>query len=352
MENRNLLASNIQLPNGYSQLLAELKARVSSARLRAALAANKELVELYLDIGHIILERQKSEGWGSGVINKLAEDLKTAFPDMKGFSPRNLLYMKQSALMIQDEAISQQAAAKLPWGHIMVLVDKVKGQDAWQWYAVKAYELGWSRNVMAMQIETNLYERQAISHKVNNFKEKLPSPQSDLAVGILNDPYIFDFLSIGDKAHEREIEAALVDHVSEFLLELGTGFAYVGKQVRLTVSDRDYFLDLLFYHLDLRCFVVIELKAGEFRPEYTGKLNFYLSAVDDIWRKEGDNPTIGLILCKGKDQLTAEYALRGVTQPLAVADYILTRAIPDNLKGALPTIEELEEELMGAFDEV
>lgn len=337
----------MQSSGDYGQLLAELKTRVKSARLQAALAANRELVGLYLDIGRIIAARQKAESWGAGIIKKLAEDLKKYFPDMKGFSARNLFYMKQAASMAQDDEILQQAVAKLPWGHITVLVDRLKNNTERRWYALKAYELGWSRNIMVMQMERGLYERQALSGKVSNFMEKLPPPQSDLAIGILKDPYIFDFLSVGEEAHEREIERELVKHVTEFLLELGSGFAFVGKQVRLTVSDHDYFLDLLFYHLQLRCFVVIELKAGEFKPEYAGKLNFYLSAVDDFFRKETDHPTIGLILCKGKDKLMAEYALRGLSQPLAVADYALTRAIPDNLKGSLPTIEELEEELTG-----
>lgn len=336
-----------QLPDDYGRLLTELKVRVTSARLKAALAANRELVVLYLDIGRIIMGRQKVDGWGAGVITKLAGDLKAAFPDMKGFSPRNLAYMKQAAFMVQDDEILQQAVAKLPWGHITVLIDRVKNNDERHWYALKASEQGWSRNIMAMQMERGLYGRQVLAGKTTNFMEKLPPPQSDLAVGILKDPYIFDFLSVGDEAHEREIERELVSHVTEFLLELGSGFAYVGKQVRLTVSDHDYFLDLLFYHLELRCFVVIELKAGEFKPEYAGKLNFYLSAVDDLFRKEADNPTIGLILCKSKDRLMAEYALRGMSQPLAVADYNLTRAVPEGLKGALPTIEELEEELTG-----
>lgn len=345
---QNIPVKTIQSPGDYGQLLMELKARVKSARLQAALAANRELVGLYLDIGRIISARQKAEAWGSGIIKKLADDLKKAFPDMKGFSARNLSYMKQAASMVQDDEILQQAVAKLPWGHITVLVDRLKNNDERRWYALKAYELGWSRNIMVMQMDLGLYGRQALSDKVSNFVEKLPPPQSDLAAGILKDPYIFDFLSLGEEAHEREIERELVRHVTEFLLELGSGFAFVGRQVRLTVSDHDYFLDLLFYHLELRCFVVIELKAGEFKPEYAGKLNFYLSAVDDSFRKETDQPTIGLILCKGKDKLMAEYALRGLSQPLAVADYSLTRAIPDDLKGALPTIEELEEELTGA----
>lgn len=335
----------LTIPDNYRVVLEELKAQVHDARMRAALAANSELITLYLEIGRKIIEQQDTRGWGTGVIDRLAGDLRTAFPDMKGFSPRNLLYMKQAAEIFGTRQISQQLAAKLPWGHIMVLIDKLKAENERIWYGLQAVEHGWSRAVLNMQIETRLHERQAISHKISNFKDRLPDVQSGMAHAVLKDPYIFDFLSVGEEAHEREVERELVKHITEFLLELGSGFSYVGKQVHLEVGEQDFYIDLLFYHLKLRCYVVIELKAGSFKPEYAGKLNFYCSVVDDLLRHENDNATIGLILCKNKNGLLAEYALRNIATPLAVSDYQLTRAIPEELKTSLPTVEDLEKEL-------
>ncbi|WP_279203713.1 PDDEXK nuclease domain-containing protein [Bilophila wadsworthia] len=339
------MVKNTPIPTNYDVILEELKAQVHAARMRAALAANSELVGLYLSIGRKILEQQRREGWGARVISKLADDLRAAFPDMKGFSPRNLLYMKQAAEIFGERPISQQVAAKLPWGHIMVLINKLKAENERLWYGLQAIEHGWSRAILTMQIESGLHERQATSLKISNFQDQLPAPQSDMAYAVLKDPYIFDFLSVGEKAQEREIERELVKHITEFLLELGSGFSYVGKQIHLEVAGEDFFLDLLFYHLKLRCYVVIELKAGPFKPEYAGKLNFYCSAVDNELRHEQDNPTIGLILCKNKNKLLAEYALRNITTPLAVSEYTLTRAIPEELKTSLPSVEEIEKEL-------
>lgn len=333
------------LPQGYEDLLKNLKARVHKARMSAALAANAELVSLYIDIGKAILERRDAEGWGTKIIERLGNDLRGAFPDIKGFSPRNFRYMRQLAQTCAKAPILQQVVAKLPWGHTVTLIEKLKADNERLWYGLQAIEHGWSRAVLQIQIETRLHERQALLPKVSNFKDRLPEAQSDMALEVLKDPYIFDFLSVGEKAHEREIERDLVRHITEFLLELGSGFSYVGKQVHLEVAGEDFYLDLLFCHLKLRCYVVIELKAGAFKPEYAGKLNFYCSAVDDMLRHESDNPTIGLILCKKKNGLLAEYALRDMAKPLAVSDYELTRAIPENLKASLPTVEELEREL-------
>jgi predicted nuclease of restriction endonuclease-like (RecB) superfamily len=332
-------------PQGYEVLLADLKSRVHKARMSAALAANAELVSLYLDIGSKILEQQTSAGWGTGVINRLAQDLRSAFPDMKGFSPRNLRNMRRVAEFASITPIWQQLVAKLPWGHTLTLLEQGENIEEHLWYGLQAVEHGWSRNILSIHMKSRLHERQTTPFKVSNFKGRLPDQQSDMALEILKDPYVFDFLSVGDEAHEREIERELVKHITEFLLELGSGFSYVGKQVHLEVATQDFYLDLLFYHLKLRCYVVIELKAGPFEPEYAGKLNFYCSAVDDLLRHENDNPTIGLLLCRKKNGLLAEYALRGMTQPLAVSDYELTRAIPENLKSSLPTVEELEREL-------
>jgi predicted nuclease of restriction endonuclease-like (RecB) superfamily len=333
------------VPQGYDTLLESLKARVHKARMSAALAANAELVALYLDIGRMILDRQNAEAWGTKIIERLGNDLRAAFPDMKGFSPRNFRYMRQLAQICSEAPILQQVVAKLPWGHTLTLIEKLKADNERLWYGLQTIEHGWSRAILQMQIETKLHERQAQLPKVTNFKDRLPEPQSDMALAVLKDPYIFDFLSVGGKAHEREIERDLVRHITEFLLELGSGFSYVGQQVHLEIAGEDFYLDLLFYHLKLRCYVVIELKGGAFKPEFAGKLNFYCSAVDDMLRHENDNPTIGLLLCKEKNGLLAEYALRDMNKALAVSDYQLTRAIPENLKPSLPTVEDIEREL-------
>ena len=329
----------------YAAFLSELKTRIASARNQAVRAVNQELILLYWDIGKSILEKQEREGWGKKVIQQLSRDLSGAFPEMKGFSARNLDYMRTLARLWPDRQITQQLAAKLAWGHNMVLLDKISNDSDRLWYAQKAIENGWSRNVMLMQIESNLKGRVAQDDKTHNFSTTLPAPQSDLARDTLKDPYIFDFLSIGQEAQEREIEKALVDHIQRFLLELGAGFAYVGRQVHLAVGTKDYYLDLLFYHTRLHSYVVIELKAGDFKPEYAGKLNFYLSAVDDLLKTPEDGPTIGILLCKTKDKVVAEYALKDIAKPMGVSEYKLGDAIPEKIKTALPSIEELEDEL-------
>ena len=327
----------------YNHFLHDLKARIRAARTRAALAANRELVLLYWQIGRDILERQEREGWGAKIIERLAKDLRVEFPDMKGFSPRNMLFMRAFAEVYTDETIVKQLVSQLPWGHVVRLIQKVKSPEEREWYIRKALEHGWSRDVLVMQIESRLFQRQGKA--INNFAATLPPLQSDLARQVLKDPYLFDFLSVGDEAHEREIERELVQHITRFLLELGAGFSYVGRQVHLEVEGEDFYIDLLFYHLKLRCYVVIELKATAFKPEYAGKLNFYLSAVDATMRHESDNPSIGLILCKDRKGLIAEYALKDISKPVGVSEYQLLSAIPENLKGSLPTIEELEAEL-------
>lgn len=327
----------------YEALLNDLKSRISSARTRAALAVNRELVLLYWQIGRQILARQAAEKWGAKVIERLATDLRREFPDMKGLSRANLLYMRAFAEIWPDEEIVQQLVGQIPWGHNIVLLSKVKSRGEREWYVAKAIEHGWSRNVMVHQIESGLYQRQGKA--VTNFAVTLPSPQSDLAHETLKDPYLFDFLSIGAEVHERELERELVKHITNFLLELGAGFSYVGKQYPLAVGGEDFYIDLLFYHLKLRCYIVIELKTGPFKPEYAGKLNFYLSAVDAQLRHENDNPSIGLILCKDKNRLVAEYALKDITKPLGISEYRLVEAVPEELKSSLPTIEQLEAEL-------
>jgi len=332
-------------PAGYADWLAELKTRIHSAQQRATLAVNRELVLLYWQMGRDILARQAQQGWGAKVIERLAHDLRTAFPEMKGFSPRNLKYMRAFAEAWPDEQIVQQAAAQLPWFHLCTLLDKLKTRTERDWYLAKAIEHNWSRNVLVMQIETRLHERSGTA--VTNFAASLPKPQSDLALESIKDPYRFDFLGLGDAAQEREVEHALVKHVTEFLLELGAGFAFVGRQVLLDVGGDEFFIDLLFYHLKLRCYVVIELKTGKFKPEHLGQLGFYLTAVDRQVKTEHDNPTIGLLLCKSKNKVVAEYALGDKTQPMGIAEYKLAESLPAELQTSLPSIEQIERELQG-----
>ena len=302
---------NSNLTNSYYLgFLDNLKKRVAASRYRAALSVNKELILLYHHIGTEILRSQYAHGWGAKVIEQLSRDLKIAFPESKGFSVRNLKYMRKFAEEYRDVEFVQETLAQLTWYHNVVLLNKVADKNTRLFYLKSAIEHGWSSNVMIVQIETALHKRKGAA--ITNFKEKLPSPQSDLAHHTLKDPYIFDFLNIGDEAHEREVEKALIVHMEKFLLELGAGFAFVGRQYHLDVGGKDFYIDLLFYHLKLRCFCVIELKDKDFKPEYAGKMNFYLSAVDDLVKHPSDEPTIGIILCKSKNNVLAEYTLRGI----------------------------------------
>jgi predicted nuclease of restriction endonuclease-like (RecB) superfamily len=337
--------SLIQPPEGYANWLAELKGRIHSAQQRASMAVNRELVLLYWQIGRDILARQAEQGWGAKVIDRLAHDLRNAFPEMKGFSRANLMYMRAFAEAWPDEQIVQQAVGQLPWGHNLVLLARLKQPEQRLAYARAAIEHGWSRNVLNIHIETRLLER--TGKAVTNFSERLPAPGSDLARESLKDPYLFDFLDVGKEADEREIEAALVKHITQFLLELGAGFAFVGRQVHLEVGGDDFFIDLLFYHLKLRCYVVIELKADKFKPEHLGQLGFYLTTVDRQVKGEQDNPTIGLLLCKSKNKIVAEYALGDKTQPMGIAEYKLLKSLPEPLQTNLPSIEQIERELQG-----
>jgi predicted nuclease of restriction endonuclease-like (RecB) superfamily len=330
-------------PPGYAEWLAELKSRIHTAQQRATLAVNRELVLLYWQIGCDILARQAGQGWGAKVIERLAHDLRSAFPEMKGFSRANLMYMRAFAAAWPDAEIVQQAVGQLPWGHNLVLLTRLKEPQQRLAYAQSAIEHGWSRSVLNIHIETRLLERSGKA--ATNFGLSLPKPQSDLARESLKDPYRLDFLGLGREAGEREIESALVKHVTEFLLELGAGFAFVGRQVLLDVGGDEFFIDLLFYHLKLRCYVVIELKAGKFKPEHLGQLGFYLTAVDRQIKSEQDNATIGLLLCKSKNKVVAEYALGDKSQPLGVAEYQLVESLPPELQTSLPSIEQIEHEL-------
>ncbi len=327
----------------YVEFFSELKIEIKQAQIRAAVSLNKEVISMYWKIGRSILDRQKKLGWGAKVIDRLSKDLRKEFPEMKGFSQRNLKYMRSFAENWQDEQIVQQVLHNLPWGHICILLDKIFDKNEREWYVRQTIENSWSRNVLVMRIETNLYGRTGKAQ--TNFERTLPKEQSDLAQNLLKDPYIFDFLTIGLEARERELESVLLQHLKEFLLELGLGFAFVGSQYHLEIGEQDFYIDLLFYHLKLRCYVVIELKTVAFKPEFAGKMNFYLSAVDDLLKHADDSASIGLILCKTKNKIVVEYALRDTTKPIGVSEFQLTESLPENLRGKLPTIEEIEAEL-------
>jgi predicted nuclease of restriction endonuclease-like (RecB) superfamily len=323
------------LPLDYHDYLAQLKERIRSAQTKAALAVNRELISLYWQIGRDILQRQTQQGWGAKVIDQLARDLKQEFPEIKGFSRTNLLYMRAFAEAYGDEQIVQQLVGQIPWGHNVRLLDQVKDPAQRLWYAQQTIENGWSRNVLVHQIESNLYARQGKA--LTNFNLALPPTQSDLAQQLLKDSYVFDFLSLGQESKERDLERGLLLHLQRFMLELGKGFAFVGSQYHLEVGGQDFYLDLLFYHLQLRCYVVIDLKMGDFQPEYAGKMGFYLAAVDDLLRHPEDQQSIGLVLCKSSNKVIVEYSLRDVGKAMGVSNYQVLEA--------LPTVAQLEAEL-------
>lgn len=331
----------------YRDWLIDIKRRVQSAQLKGATAVNTALLEFYWSLGVDIAEKQKNAAWGSGFLKRLSKDLMAEFPDMKGFSYRNLRAIKQWYIFYsRDNTFWQQPVAILahiPWGHNLAIISKCDSVEQALFYVRKTIENNWSRSVLIHQIESDLFARSGKA--INNFDQTLPAPQSDLAREIIKDPYNFDFLTLTEDFTERELENGLIDHITRFLMELGAGFAYVGKQVPLQVGERDFFLDLLFYHTRLHCYVVIELKVSEFEPEHAGKLNFYIKAVDEQLRRDGDTPTIGILLCKGKDRVVAEYALSDIHKPMGVSEYELVRSLPDELKSALPTIEQIEAEL-------
>ena len=336
----------------YPALLADVKQRIAQAQVRAIWAVNRELLGLYWDIGRLIEARQKQQGWGAAVIPRLAKDLHNELPEEKGFSERNIKLMVQfyreyptlfTAVPIGQPVVAQLPVTQLPWAHNVMLMQKVKDTHIRQWYAEAVIANGWSRNTLQMQIEAAAHARQGKA--TSNFAQKLPLPQSDLVQQALKDPYLFDFLTLEEPFLERELETGLVQHLEKFLLELGQGFAFVGRQYHLDLGGQDFYIDLLFYHLRLRCFVVIELKRGAFKPEYAGKMNFYCSVVDDVLKHAQDAPTIGLILCQQKNEVIAEYALRDVNKPIGVSTFELTRALPSELASKLPSIEEIEREL-------
>lgn len=372
----------------YNNLLSDIKNRVRQGQIRANLSANTEMLATYWDIGKMIHERQKMEGWGKKVIPRLAIDLKNELSEVKGFSERNLRSMvyfyieypnashiwklpvaNSSKELISETSLSKSnktnwqlpvanlqlndiqldIISKIGWAHHLILIQKVKDMPTRYWYMQQTLENGWSRDTLINMVNSGLHTRQG--NTVTNFEKTLPPVHSELARQILKDPYVFDFMTLAAPFTERELETELIKHVEKFLIELGAGFAFVGRQYKLEISDKDCYIDLLFYHLKMRCYVVIDLKKGEFIPEYAGKMNFYCSAVDDILRHPSDQATIGLILCQGKDKVFAEYALRDIHKPIGISDYELTRSLPDNLKGSLPSIEAIEAELSQKLEE-
>ncbi|MFQ9148155.1 MAG: PDDEXK nuclease domain-containing protein [Eubacteriales bacterium] len=326
----------------YISIVENIKHEITAAQYRAAVHVNADLLLLYHSIGCIINDHKS---WGNKFIDNLATDIKMSFPESKGYSVRNLKYMAKFAEAYPDREFVQQVVAQIPWGHNIILMDKVSNPDERVWYIQKAIENSWSRNVLVHQIESGLYKRQVSAEKVSNFEHRLPSQQSELAVQTMKDPYVFDFIPFREDMLERDIEQAMVRDITKLLLELGTGFAFVGNQYHLNVGGDDFYIDLLFYNLNLRCYVVIELKTGDFKPEYAGQLNFYLSAVDGILKKEHDNPSIGLLLCKSKNNLVAEYSLKDISKPIGVSEYKVTSNLPDDLEDQLPSIEDIQKRI-------
>ena len=361
---------SLQSGGDYAIWLAEIKSRLRETQLKAAVSVNSALLGFYWQLGADIVEKQESAHWGSGFLPRLSHDLLAEFPEMKGFSETNLKYIRRWYLFYAGELSNSATGCgpfaaddlnlskpgpdlnvaqpvplltQIPWGHNRVIISKCNTVEEALFYVKKTIENNWSRNVLVHQIESGLYSR--AGKAINNFSATLPAPQSDLAQQLIKDPYTFDFLSLSPEYTERELEKGLTEHITQFLLELGSGFAYVGKQKMVQVGDREFFIDLLFYHTRMHCYVVIELKTGAFEPEYAGKLNFYLKAVDSQFKADQDQPTVGILLCKSHDNLVVEYALSDISKPIGVSEYELIRSLPDNLKDSFPTIEQLEEEL-------
>ena len=326
----------------YISIVENIKREIKAAQYRAAIHANVDMLLLYHDIGCVINEHKL---WGNRFIDNLATDIRIDFPESKGYSVRNLKYMAKFAETYPNREFVQTVSAQIPWSHNIAIIEKVKDPEQRIWYIQKTAENGWSHNVLIHQIESGLYQRQVLVDKVSNFESRLPSPQSELAAQTMKDPYVFDFIPFREEMLERDIEQALVRDVTKLLLELGTGFAFLGNQYHLNVGGDDFYIDLLFYNLNLRCYVVIELKAGDFKPEYAGQLNFYLSAVDGILKKEEDNPSIGLLLCKSKNNLIAEYSLKDISKPIGVSEYKVTRRLPDALGDQLPSVEDIQKRI-------
>ncbi len=340
------MSDSIVKNKDYKALIQDIKQRIQSAQIKAAVSVNQELLRLYWYLARRIVKQQKQTAWGDGFIKQVSKDLQKAFPEMKGFSLRNLKYIRQWYLFwSESSSIGQQLVAQIPWGHNIVIITKTKNQEEALFYVEKTIQNNWSRAVLTHQIEGGLFQREGKA--VTNFKTVLPAPHSDLAKQVIKDPYNFDFLNIREKHDEKELEDALVEQVTNFLLELGIGFSFIARQYKVVVDSEEFYTDLLFYHTRLHCYLVIELKAVKFQPEFAGKLNFYVSAIDGILKTGMDNPTIGILICKSKNKTVVEYALRGIHKPIGVSEYAITQKLPDEFRSSLPGIEEIEAELEG-----
>ena len=338
------------IDNNYKQWLEDIKQKIRTTQLKVAISANTQLIELYWQLAEDIVKKQQIANWGDAILEQLSIDLKLSFPNINGFSRRNLYAIRQWYLFYSSQYVFvPQAVAQIPWGHNRLIISKIKNTEEAIYYCKATTENGWSRDNLELAIKNNYYEAKGKS--ITNFEHTLPQPQSELAEETLKNPYNLDFLGLEQDALEREIENAIIRHITQFLIELGKGFAFVGRQYQIVVSDNEYYIDLLFYHLQLRCYVVIELKSGKFKPEFAGKLNFYLSAVDSQLKHTTDNPTIGLILCKHKDKIEAEYSLRDINKPIGISEYMLTQALPKDYQSQLPTIEQLENQLNSNDDD-
>ena len=361
---------NLNTTNEYKNFIIEIKSKISHTQIKIASTVNSALIMFYWELGEMIFLKQQQTSWGSKFIEQMAKDLKKEFPSLKGFSRTNLFYIKKlyefySNSLVQlsvglnqntkQNKIVQHSVGQIdyiifqiPWRHNIAILNKCKNIDEAIYYIKQTIINNWNSDTLALNIKTDLFSRDGKS--INNFKITLPSPQSDLAIQTIKDPYVFDFLTFEKPFIERDIENKLVDNITKFLLELGKGFAYIGRQYHLEIANQDYYIDLLFYHIELKCYVVIELKNKKFIPEYAGKLNFYISAVDTLLKKDSDNPTIGILLCRDKNNIEAEFALRDINKPIGVSEFELTEILPDNLKSSLPTIQEFEEELTDYLD--
>ena len=353
--------ANITNQTDYSSFLVEIKQQIKSSQIRAIKSVNQEMIMLYFNIGKSIYQKQQELGWGAKVIDNLSRDIKSEFPELGGFSTRNMklmvqFYKEYATVAIGQPAVAQNEheqnrqllVAQIPWAHNIILIQKIKDRELRYWYIQKILEHGWSRNILSEMIKSDIHQREG--KLVSNFKEILPSYESDLVQQSFKDPYLFDFLTIEKPFRERELELNLIKHMEKFLIELGSGFAFVGRQYKLEVGDDDFYIDLLFYHLKLRCYVVVELKTGKFKPEYSGQVNFYCSAIDAKVAHKGDKPTIGLILCQEKNQIVAEYSLKNMSQPIGISEYELTEVLPKEFESSLPTIEMIENELLNTLD--
>ncbi len=336
-------------PKEYKTFLINIKNKIKLSQQKAFSSVNQEMIILYFNIGSLIDAQQKEQGWGAKIIDKLSLDISEEFPDMKGFSTRNIKLMVQFYKEYCLEDFRQLPVAQIPWTHNIILIQKIKDKNLRYWYMQKVLENGWSKDILSLMIKSEVHKREG--NLVSNFKDVLPQNDSDLVQQSFKDPYLFDFLSITEPFRERELENSLIKNMEKFLIELGNGFAFVGRQYKLEIGDDDFYIDLLFYHLKLRCFVVVELKKGKFKPEYSGQVNFYCSAVDSVLAQKDDKPTIGLILCQEKNEIVAEYSLRNMSQPIGISEYQLTEVLPKEFESSLPTIEMIENELANSLNE-